>query len=264
MPNARPGRVCRPKDDVGAERHGAPAEDQLSGPEVEGRREPPLLVVLLVAGDRGLRDERPHVAAGNDSRDVVEGAVEGDGEPDDQHGAEAGGGLREGQQGVGGAVEQQVLVEQVPGGVASQAHFREDRQLRPLVVCAPGEGQHLLEVGGDVRHLDGRDGGRHAHEPEVGGGGGLRRRGGLKRRGGLRHRTGLSYAGQRWSRASAVEQGLSPAVCRASAGRPFRVAGTPRRGSPPRPPSARPLPPSPPHGPGGSRGRSPSALLSRA
>ena len=171
--------VRRPKDDVGAEGDGPAAENELARQEVAGRREPALLVVLLVAWDRGLRHQRAHVAARHDRRHVVERAVEGHREADDEHGAEARGGAGQREQGVGGAVDQQVLVEQVAGGVAREAHLGEDRQLRPLVVGAPGEGQHLLQVGRHVGHLRRRHRGRHAHEPEVGGGDGIRHRTGL-------------------------------------------------------------------------------------
>ncbi len=76
---------------VGADRHVAIPEAHLAGEQVPRRREPPLLVVLLVAGDVRLRHEAVHDPARHDRGGVEEGALGRQREADDEQRSKVGG-----------------------------------------------------------------------------------------------------------------------------------------------------------------------------
>ncbi len=162
--------AARAEQQVGADGDDAVADAHLAGDEVARGGEPALLVVFLVAGNIGLRDEAVDDAPREDRGGVEQVPLGGEREADDQQGAERGGGFRQGEQRPGRAVEQQVLMEQVAGRVAGDAQLGEHHHLGAGLVGLRGEVEDVVEVVVDVGNLQGRHRGGHPHEAEIGGG----------------------------------------------------------------------------------------------
>lgn len=158
------GDALAPEQNVGPERNGLAGQGQGLACQAGARREPATLVELAIVGQEAFRDHAQHLAALDDDRGIVEAACVAQRTSDHDHRRQACAGLGQGGDRGLNRVQQRLLLQKVVDRVARQPQFREHDHSHALRMGLAGQSHDVLSIGGGIRQLDLRNGGRDPDE----------------------------------------------------------------------------------------------------